>query len=524
MTMSKTGLIRTLSLKSRMAIAVVVLVWGTAVLVNSVSLFLSKQGMKVAISEQQATLLDKLAEEIDQKIMRRQTSLQSLALNIPENAVTDANALQRYLEQHADIKVFFDNLTVFNAKGELIASLRGPADPVRINVADRQYFKDALRTGQSNISLPFISSVTNEPVVVFATARVDGSGTAALVVAGTIDLMRNSFIAQIGKSKIGRSGYLYVATLDSILVIHPTASRVLEDMQARGKRLFWSDSVEGSTDAIGQSGERNLFSFKRLTSVPWVIGSVLPESETFAPIANLEQNLIVAAAMLALLMGPLAWWFIRRQIEPLQKLQNRIHIIRNDPTHAILPASYADDEIGELASAFDNLIRERIFAEAKYQASAEELRAATNGSLDAFWILQSERDERGNLTGFVFRYLNRLAEQHLGLGQQSMIGHTTQLTYITDPAFADINGPCASTGGPGQVCAPRKALPETTLYIPLLFWFCRNPGLALPLVALTSVGQKSIRPKVYENYFGEYSFVARNDFFSHPQMLVACAC
>jgi hypothetical protein len=52
------------------------------------------------------------------------------------------------------------------------------------------------------------------------------------------------------------------------------------------------------------------------------------------------------------------------------------------------------------------------------------------------------------------------------------------------PAFADINGPCASTGGPGQVCAPRKALPETTLYIPLLFWFCRNPGLALPLVAL----------------------------------------
>jgi hypothetical protein len=65
-----------------------------------------------------------------------------------------------------------------------------------------------------------------------------------------------------------------------------------------------------------------------------------------------------------------------------------------------------------------------------------------------------------------------------------MIGHTTQLTYITDPAFADVTGPCASTGGPAQVCAPRKTLPETTLYIPLLFWFCTNPGLALPLIAL----------------------------------------
>ena len=69
-------------------------------------------------------------------------------------------------------------------------------------------------------------------------------------------------------------------------------------------------------------------------------------------------------------------------------------------------------------------------------------------------------------------------------GYYKMIGNTTQLTYITDPAFADVSGPCAASGGPSQVCAPRKALPETTLYIPLLFWFCRNPGLALPLIAL----------------------------------------
>jgi len=68
-------------------------------------------------------------------------------------------------------------------------------------------------------------------------------------------------------------------------------------------------------------------------------------------------------------------------------------------------------------------------------------------------------------------------------GYYKMIGNTTQLTYITDPTFADVSGPCAA-GGPAQVCAPRKALPETTLYVPLLFWFCRNPGLALPLIAL----------------------------------------
>ena len=82
----------------------------------------------------------------------------------------------------------------------------------------------------------------------------------------------------------------------------------------------------------------------------------------------------------------------------------------------------------------------------------------------------------------IWNQLTLTSEQQKGYFK--MIGHTTQLTYITDSTFADVNGPCASTGGPSQVCAPRNTLPETTLYIPLLFWFCRNPGLALPLIAL----------------------------------------
>ena len=68
-------------------------------------------------------------------------------------------------------------------------------------------------------------------------------------------------------------------------------------------------------------------------------------------------------------------------------------------------------------------------------------------------------------------------------GYFKMIGNTTQLTYITDPSFSGIDGPCGANA-PVQVCEPRNALPETTLYIPLQFWFCRNPGLALPLIAL----------------------------------------
>ena len=81
----------------------------------------------------------------------------------------------------------------------------------------------------------------------------------------------------------------------------------------------------------------------------------------------------------------------------------------------------------------------------------------------------------------IWNQLTLSAEQQRGY--YSMIGNTTQLTYITDPAFNSVDGPCSSDA-PRQVCAPRNALPETTLYIPFQFWYCRNPGLALPLIAL----------------------------------------
>lgn len=81
----------------------------------------------------------------------------------------------------------------------------------------------------------------------------------------------------------------------------------------------------------------------------------------------------------------------------------------------------------------------------------------------------------------IWNQLTLTSEQQRGYNK--MVGNTTQLTFITDPKFANVDGPCASDA-PRQVCAPRNALPETTLYVPLQFWYCRNPGLALPLIAL----------------------------------------
>jgi hypothetical protein len=82
----------------------------------------------------------------------------------------------------------------------------------------------------------------------------------------------------------------------------------------------------------------------------------------------------------------------------------------------------------------------------------------------------------------IWNQLTLSSEQQSGYNK--MVGHTTQLTHVVDPSFAAISNPCAGSSAAPQTCAARDALPETTLYVPLQFWYCRNPGLALPLIAL----------------------------------------
>ena len=65
----------------------------------------------------------------------------------------------------------------------------------------------------------------------------------------------------------------------------------------------------------------------------------------------------------------------------------------------------------------------------------------------------------------------------------SLIGQTADLQFPTNPQGQVTPAPCSS-GGSLKTCGSTQSLPAKTLYIPLQFWFCRNPGVAIPLIAL----------------------------------------
>ena len=68
-------------------------------------------------------------------------------------------------------------------------------------------------------------------------------------------------------------------------------------------------------------------------------------------------------------------------------------------------------------------------------------------------------------------------------GYAKMVGNVPKLTNIIQQGGVACDGDCGA-GEPNTSEEVQNCAPEYTLYIPLQFWFCRNPGLALPLIAL----------------------------------------
>ena len=68
-------------------------------------------------------------------------------------------------------------------------------------------------------------------------------------------------------------------------------------------------------------------------------------------------------------------------------------------------------------------------------------------------------------------------------GYAKMVGNVPELVNVIFQGGEDCDADCSS-GAPNTSEEITKCAPEYTMYIPLQFWFNRNPGLALPLIAL----------------------------------------
>ena len=157
-------------------------------------------------------------------------------------------------------------------------------------------------------------------------------------------------------------------------MLHPDANLLLQpslhDGNAANERAV-REGFEGTADSFNSVGERALNSYKALKAADWVLAASLPTEEAFEPFEGVLYRLLLWSGLGALLAAALIGWVTSRLLSPLIKLRDTIVALRGNGSQFTALAVHANDEVGQLTSAFNSLMRERLAADARLQSVVE---------------------------------------------------------------------------------------------------------------------------------------------------------
>jgi len=381
---------RFLSLKSKMTVTVFLMV---AVLMSSLAFFTYgyfEGQFKRLIFDQQFTLVSSLAAEVDDKLVNSSALLQETAKRMPSDAWGDPDKAQRFIDGCREtLSVFDDGLFFLSPAGKLIAHTPHDPDLRGKDYSFREYYRQTVATGRPHISIPFRTTRQHrDPAVMFTVPLFSADGKLAGILVGSFDLLHNNFLGKIAKTRVGKTGYFYLSTLDRVLVVHPDSSRILEKV-AVGKNLgleMGLQGFEGSTENLTSLGVRGITSVKRLKNTNWIMGAHYPFDEAYAPVYAMKKYL-VGALMGAILLSVLVVRIVMVYLTaPLLRFIRHVAELHDKSGEEKSFRDAPSDEIGTLAGTFNKMVERLEKEEAELKRSKELYQLVADFSTDmAIW-------------------------------------------------------------------------------------------------------------------------------------------
>ena len=381
--------------------------------VTTLQSHLSERGVTRSVVEQQRAMTQRVAIEIDEKLLLAQASLSQLAAAVPSHFLDNPASLERYLGSQIGVRPLFRNVLVVDVKGNRIASVP-PLDPSTrsLSITDRDWFRDSLSNGGTKtISKPLISRLTNNPVVLVTFPIHDEVGILQGLIVASLDLNDPHMLASVSQVSIGKSGYFILLSQDGSIVMHKDRNRLTRHFSTLG---VTGDIARGLNDPTlpdiegrAPNGQRALISFSKVSSANWTLVSVQSHQDALAALDRLWKQMLFAGIALSLLLIPMIWWLVSRMLQPLDALRRDIALLGQG---VLTPErSYEFDEAAhefqEVRNEFSAMAQARRIAEIALQREKEMMEVTLHSIGDAVIVTDAE----GRITS-----MNGVAEQITG--------------------------------------------------------------------------------------------------------------
>jgi len=326
--------------------------------------------------------LTEFAGHLDDKLQESMGMLSTVALNAPVKDMADLGKLESFLQHEHALLTVFDDLYVFDAKGVL--QVDWPMKPGRrtLDMSARDYIQGVIETRQTVISAPIMGKATKQPIVVVAAPIFDQNSQLVGIMGGVLNLFKPNLLGAIANRKNGETGYFYLVTKDRVRISHPDPSLVLKVVAPGSVNQPLENALqgfEGTQEGVTARGLKGLFTFKQLDTTGWIVASVIPSAEAFAPINDLYQKMIWVTVLLMLTITPLMWGFVSHLIRPLgvvaKAMLETATRMRHGETVAPLP-EVGGKEVNIVVHAFNEFVDARIHAESELLLARDAAQAA----------------------------------------------------------------------------------------------------------------------------------------------------
>jgi diguanylate cyclase (GGDEF)-like protein/PAS domain S-box-containing protein len=370
--------LRSWSLKYRIAIAVALLFIVVMAATNAVQMRLLRDDMGRVLAEQQYSLVQRTAKEIDLKFESGISVLAGTAALLTDADLSQPSRLREQLRQKPGVLFFYDDLLVLTPTGRILSDYPEVPGRAGVDASDRAFFKEVIRTHQTVISEPVLGKARGEPIVNVGTPILTLDDKLVGVLVGVIRLYRASSVGRLGDERIGETGYfaMLTRTAKPIYVVHPDKTRILKERPAAGSQAVTNaiNGYEGSSEGVSSTGGDTIYSSKLLKAVPWVLIAASPKAEVFAPIVAAQRRALIISGIAALILVPLVWYIVWSLLGPLRHLTVSMAGLREGEGHFVpIPVRRAD-EIGDLTTRFNLLMHDRSVAERARAESEQRLR------------------------------------------------------------------------------------------------------------------------------------------------------
>jgi diguanylate cyclase (GGDEF)-like protein/PAS domain S-box-containing protein len=414
------------SIKDRVALAVALLFVVVVGAASTLQIQLLRNDFTQVLSEQQHSLVRRVAHEIDAKFETGVSALAGTAAFIDDTDLANPALLREQFRRRPALMALFDDLIILNPAGTIYVDFPEVAGRVGVDASDRAFFKEVLKTHQTVISEPVIGKTTREPVVQIATPILTRDDRILGVLVGVIRLNRASFLGALGDERIGESGYFVLLTRgkNPVYVVHPDRSRILKPRPANGAAAVAEaiDGFQGEGQGESSRGVDTIYSSQQLKAVPWVLIAAAPKAEVFAPLNAAERRVWIVAGIAAASLVPLAWLLVWFLLGPLRHLRVAMIGMREGEGHFVAVPVSRSDEVGDLTVAFNLLMGQRLEAEKAQREGEARLRLLTDKMPALISLVDAD---------LRVQFANSCYRDWFGLDPEAMVGRRADEIFDT---------------------------------------------------------------------------------------------